>query len=194
MGAWRRTFKGFSGLLKRAYIFAICSVGLAAGPLLAAIELDKATVKGNISIQLPKNWKVTDNPGTLVTATAPQAEKDNTGAFLTSLIIAQKAGPVNMAAAQQAVMKEYPNYRVVEQPAQRVINGVQATIFGGTFTPQKSTLQLRVRFYLFSVNNQVYTVTFISLASKWAVYDATVEASVATFAIKPPASAPHAVH
>jgi hypothetical protein len=37
---------------------------------------------------------------------------------------------------------------------------------------------------MFAVNNQVYTITFTSLASKWGGYQALVEASVGTFTVK----------
>jgi hypothetical protein len=101
-----------------------------------------------------------------------------------SLFITQTAGPLNINAQQAAITKQYPNYRALEQPAARAINGMQATAFGGVFTLKNSTTQIRIRFYMFSINNQVYTITFASLASKWAAYEAAVEASVATFTVK----------
>jgi hypothetical protein len=141
------------------------------------------TVKGNISIQLPHGWRGAPAAQALIGAVAPAADKDATGQFQATLTISQAAGgQINGAAQQAQLARQYPTYRVLEPPAVRVINGMQATVFGGTLSA--NNVQLRTRQYMFSVNNQTYIITFTSLASRWGVYQLIVEASVGTFTVK----------
>ena len=146
-------------------------------------EPEQPTIKGNVSIQLPKGWPTTAAGQALIIAVAPQPDKDATGQFLATLSISQgPAGQINGAALQQQLARQYPSYRPIEPPATRVINGMQALVFGGTFTA--NNVPLRTRQYFFGVNNQVFVITFTSLASRWAAYQPIVEGSVATFTVK----------
>jgi hypothetical protein len=164
--------------------FALIALLLGIPPLTARAD-DPATptVKGNVSIQLPRGWPGAAAGQALISAVAPQTDKDNTGQFLAALTISQAAGgQINGAAQQAQLAKQYPTYRAIEPPAARVINGMQAVVFGGTLSA--NNVQLRTRQYMFGVNNQTYIITFTSLASRWAAYQAIVEASVGTFSVK----------
>jgi len=154
------------------------------GPAVAGVgvSLDVPTVKGNVSIQLPKGW-VSVGGRALLAAQAPAADKDATGQFQASLTISQDAGNnVNGAAQQAIVAKQMPGYRVMEAPTPVVIGGVPGVAFGGSF--KSGTVDLRSRQYMFAVNNQVYTITITCLSSRWAAYQGVVEASVGTFVVK----------
>jgi len=149
-----------------------------------AVELEKPTTQGNVSIQLPKGWTVNAAGGrSVVAALAPQIDKDATGQFQASLSISQDAGNKIDGAAQQALqVKQIPGYQILEKPAPITINGLVGETFGGSFKSGK--VELRTRQYMFTLNSQIYTITFTSLNSTWATYLPFVDASVATFAVK----------
>jgi hypothetical protein len=165
----------------RLFAFACLLAGTAAA---AAPDLEPATVRGSVSIQLPRGWKAPPAAGRVVlVAAAPQADNDPTGKFQASLSINQDPGNKIDGATQQALLaRQIPGYRAVEQPAPTVINGMQGVFFGGTF--KSGNVELYSRQYMFTVNNQVFTITFTSLNSLWANYKPVVEASVGTFAVK----------
>jgi hypothetical protein len=148
------------------------------------VDPQPPTVKGNISIQLPRGWPTAAAAKATVVAVAPQPDKDATGQFQATFSVSQPLeGLINPVALQQSLAKENATYRPVEQPALRVINGMQVAVFGGTFT--NNNTQLRTRFYYFAISNQLYiSITFTCLASKWEAYQPIVEASVATFGVK----------
>jgi hypothetical protein len=162
----------------------MCLAAVALGGAAPAVELGPATVKGNVSIQLPKAWAVNAGAGrTVLAALVPKADKDPTGTFQASLSITQDAGPAPNALAQQALLaRQIPGYRPVEPTLQVVINGLPGFYFGGTF--KSGNVELRSRQYMFAVNNQVYTITFTCLNSMWGNYKVGVETSVGTFAVK----------
>jgi hypothetical protein len=175
--------------LSSAMFRLLASVCLLAGVVAAARppELEPATVRGAVSIQLPLGWKAqpaANRP--LLIAAAPQTDSDTTGKFQASLSINQDAGKpidVDAAKAQQTLLeKNVPGYHVVEKPTPTVINGMQGVFFGGT--SKIGNVELFSRQYMFSVNNQVYTLTFTCLNSLWATYKPVVEASVGTFTVK----------
>jgi hypothetical protein len=167
-------------------LFAIAC--LLAGTVAAAQpDLEPATVRGPVSIQLPRGWKAPAAAGrVLLLAAAPQTDSDTTGKFQASLSINQDAGnkiDVDAAKGQQALLaRQIPGYRAVEQPTPAAINGMQGVFFGGTF--KSGNVELFSRQYMFTVNNQIFTITFTSLNSRWANYKPGVEASVGTFSVK----------
>jgi hypothetical protein len=175
-------------MLKRAYIFVPVAALLLSGAVRGPAEpgrgqaLDAPTVKGNVSIQLPKGW-VAAGGRALIAAQPAAADKDATGQYQASLLInVDVGGKVDGAAQQAALAKQMPGYRVIEPAAPVVIGGLAGVMFGGGF--KSGIVELRSRQYMFAVNNQVFTITFTSLNSKWAAYQGVVEASVGTFAVK----------
>jgi hypothetical protein len=157
---------------------------LAVSAAAAQPELEPATVRGPASIQLPRGWKALPAAGRVVLmAAAPQTDSDPTGKFQASLSINQDAGNKIDGAAQQALLaRQIPGYRAVEPPTPAAINGMQGVFFGGTF--KSGNVDLFSRQYMFTVNNQVFTITFTSLNSLWTNYRPVVEASVGTFTVK----------
>src|SRR5205085_3585990 len=108
---------------------------------------------------------------------------DASGKFQASLSISQDVGnAINADAQQKNLAKQMPGYSVVEQPTPIAVNGMQGVYFGGTF--KSGTIVLRTRQYMFTMNNQVYTLTFTSLNSVWANYKPALEAAVGTFTVK----------
>jgi hypothetical protein len=151
----------------------------------AAPESQPTTTKGAVTIQLPKGWTLNANGGgrAVLAALAPQADADASGKFQASLSISQDAGnAINADAQQKNLAKQMPGYAAVEQPTPVAVGGMQGVYFGGTF--KSGNVVLRTRQYMFTVNNQVYTITFTSLNSVWANYKPALEAAVATFTVK----------
>jgi hypothetical protein len=147
-----------------------------------AQELDRPTVKGAVSIQLPKGW-VVGNSG-LISAQVPQADKDPTGTFQATLKIDQTAGTKLDGAAQQAnVARTFGGYQAVDKPTPyTTASGLQGLTFSGTY--KVALTSLRIRHYMFLANGQIYTITFVCLNSRWAAYSGAVEASAATFNVR----------
>jgi hypothetical protein len=179
-------------MLKRAYIFATVTAMLAGavggawaggtrgGP--GGGALAPATISGNASIQLPKGWASIAEQGQIL-AKSPTVDKDSTGQYQATLTITQTVGnKVDGASQEDALAKALPGYVKVERPTPAAIGGLTGVKFGGTF--KRDNVELRSRQYMFAVNNQVFTITFTSLSSKWTTYQGLVEASAATFAVK----------
>jgi hypothetical protein len=185
-----------SRMLKRAYIFAAAAAMLAGavggawaggtrgapGGTAGGGALAPATVNGNASIQLPKGWTAVAGPS-LILAKPPTADKDATGQYQAALSVTQTVGnKVDGAVQEAALAKALTGYNPIERPAQVTIGGLTGVKFGGTF--KRDNVELRSRQYMFTANNQVFTITFTSLSSKWATYQGLVEASAATFTVK----------
>jgi hypothetical protein len=189
-------------MLRRTYIFAAAvavllgtaggvwaggtrggaGAGTRGGAAGTAGALDAPTVKGNVSLQLPKGWTDVGGP-TLIVAQPPAADKDATGQYQAALSVSQDVGnKVDGAAQQAALAKALQGYQVIEKPTPVTIGGLQGVMFGGSF--KRGGVELRSRQYMFAVNNQVFTITFTSLSSKWAGYEGLVATSVGTFAVK----------
>ena len=169
---------------RKHYFTILAAILFALAQATAWAQLAPATTKGGVSIQLPKGWVPGNSGRSLIAAKVPQPDKEGPGQFPATIIISQDAatGPVDVAAQQRRLAQEYPDYQSVEAPSSENINGNACTRFGGKFT--SNGVQLRTRQYMFSVNNQVYTVTVTCLSSRWSAYQPIVEASVATFAVK----------
>jgi hypothetical protein len=183
-------------MLKRAYIFAAVAAMLvgtvggawaggtrgAPGGAAGGGTLEAPAEKGNASIQLPKGWTEVGRSN-LIVAQPPQPDKDATGQYRATLSIEQTAGnKVDGAAMQAAQAKKEQEYRVIEPPTTVTIGGLKGVMFGGNF--KRDNVELRSRQYMFAVENQVFTITFTSLSSKWATYQGVVEASAGTFTVK----------
>ncbi len=167
-------------LLTLTALIALSAKILNADDLLA----DKPAQKDGMSIQLPKGWQLDEHAParTLLQARAPGRDKDEVGEFQAVLIISSDAGGKIDAAKQQSrVAKEYSNYKPVEEPEAVTINGLEGVKFGGTLT--LGVLKLRTRQYMLIRENRIYTLTFMSLASHWGGYAASIDAAVATFSI-----------
>lgn len=171
---------GMAALLVAAAGAAGAAVGGAAGGGVLGVP----TVKGNVSIALPKSWVVSPGGGDVVlVALAPSPDKDMTGQFQATLSISQDAGnKVDGAAVQTALGKSVTGYRAVETPTPVTINGLTGVAFGGTYKSLKG--DVRTRQYMFTVNNEIYTIVFTSLNSTWGNYQAGIQTSIATFAVK----------
>ena len=152
--------------------------------------LDPAPItKEAISLNLPKTWKEQPRevPHTLLIASPASPDTDTTGDYLPVLII--RATPrssttgnvINGDAQQTRVASEMSNYQITEKPQQLSINGLDVTTFGGTFT--QGALKLRSRQYFILANDQLYSLTLITLASAWDARIPALDASVHSFAI-----------
>ena len=111
-----------------------CTLACAAAAA-PAPELEQATVKGGVSIQLPKGWKANPGGGSSgLTAAAATADSDTTGKFQASLSIDQNAGnKIDGTAVLAFLSQKIPGFRAVEQPTAVAVNGMQGVYFGGTF-------------------------------------------------------------
>jgi hypothetical protein len=152
-------------------------------------DLEPTTVRGGVSIQLPKGWVANDAGAgasggkSILTAAAPQNDKDSTGEYQAVLTITPNAGgKVDAAAIQERLGKDPAlGYKAVEPPTTVTVNGLAGVYFGGTST--RGALKLRSRQYNFTRGNQVYIINFVCLNSRWGAYQGALEASVATFAV-----------
>jgi hypothetical protein len=172
-------------LLHRNVLLLAAILPVLGGMPLRAENLEPPVSRDSVTIRFPKGWVVNAKTGghTLMTALAPQRDKDGSGEFQASFSVAAEAGATIDGAAQQArVAKEFPDYKSVEPPAPITVNGLQGVTFGGTFTSGK--LNLRSRQYIFPLENQLCVITFTGLQSRWADYRPLVEASVATFTVR----------
>ena len=139
-------------------------------------------VKGNASIQLPRGWTEMGGPNSIM-AQPPGADRDATGQVQAVLSLSQDVGNKVDGAAQQAEIKKgLPGYVVMEEPTPLMVGGLSGVKFGGSF--KRGTVELRSEQYMFAANNQVFTITFTCLNSKWAAYQGVVEGSVGTFGVK----------
>jgi hypothetical protein len=75
------------------------------------------------------------------------------------------------------------DYKVIEPPTAVTISGVKGVMFGGSFKNGK--VDVRSRQYMFAINSQIYTITLTSLDSAWTDHQGVLEASIATFTVKP---------
>ena len=120
---------------------------------------------------------------TLIVAQPPAVDKDATGQYQAILSVSQDVGnKVDGAAQQAALAKALQGYQVIETATPVAIGGLQGVMFGGSF--KRGTVDLRSRQYMVAVNNQVFTITFTCLSSKWGTYQGVVEGSVGTFTVK----------
>jgi hypothetical protein len=152
------------------------------GPATATGRADGATIRETITMQLPRGW-AEEGGANLIVARAPGADRDSTGPYQATLSVSRDAGNQVDGAAQQAAMaKALQGYEVMEPPTAVRIGGLQGVMFGGSFKDRN--VELRCRQYMFAANNQVYTITFTCLNSKWAGYQGVVEGSVGTFGLR----------
>jgi len=167
-----------------AAILVFASTALAADDLLEPSPF----AKEGISLNLPKSWKDqphdADHP--LLVASPAASDTDTTGDYTPVLIIhatprPNSTGPINGDAQQANVAQEMTNYHITEKPQQLSINGLDAIAFGGTFT--QGALKLRSRQFFILANDQLYSLTLITLASTWDQHLPALDASVHTFTV-----------
>lgn len=162
-------------------LLALAALALLALPLQAdAPEAGVYTARG-ITIKFPISWRIeaASSSASFVIARAPDADKDDSGAFYANInITATRAGKVDGAAAQALNQKNLPNYKPVEEPAAVTINGLEGTTFGGTFS-LKST-KLRNRQYLLTTDKAGYVLTITTLETHWQKHAPTAEAAIQT--------------
>ena len=184
MQMFMRAYSWRLGMAAVLVTAAACAAGAGVGGAPGGGILGAPTVKGNVSIALPKEWTVKAGGGDVVlVALAPNADKDPTGKYQARLSISQDAGnKVDGAVAQQALTKSVPGYLVVERPMTVTVNGMQGVRFGGTC--KSANGDMRTLQYMFTVNNQIYTIVFTSLATSWNNYQAGIQTSIATFTVK----------
>ncbi len=170
-------------MLKYRYNFAVLAVALllASRGALDAQELNPASVKGNMSVQLPKGWVEEATAGnTLLVAGAPQKDKDATGEKAASLSITvtdnAKIDPAALKKELSAAARL--QIRMANRWPSSRSNGLQGVMVGGTVIKQGVVLQSRQ--YFFVQNNQRYAITFTCLKSRFAAYRETIEASIGT--------------
>ncbi len=131
----------------------------------------------------PKGWADAKDPGSVLAARAPLPDNDQTGQFQASLVVSQRPGAeINAGAQERLIAQQFAGYRQTDPPTACTLNGIKGIYFGGTFTHNNTLLHTRL--YMFSADNQLYVVTFTSLASQWPVYLPAVEGSINTIALK----------
>jgi hypothetical protein len=145
---------------------------------------EKPTTANNISIQLPKTWLPDDSKDTrpLLRARAPARDKDDTGEFQTLLwITADTGNKIDGKALQTRAAKDYTNYKPTEEPTDVTVGDLKGVKLGGTFTV--GSVKLRTRQYFLQKDDKIYTLTVMSLESKWPTYAPAIEAAIASFRI-----------
>ncbi len=152
-------------------------------------DLDALAKINGISIRLPSNWDINAGGQALLEVRPKAADKDATGEFRASLVVAKgtfNKVPPDMAtlgtALQSTMAKQETGYKVVDKPTGVTIGGLKGVKFGGTFKRGGAAVQDR-EYYLVVSGTQFYKLTFTSLASKWAGYQALAEKSIATFGL-----------
>jgi hypothetical protein len=144
--------------------------------------------KDGIAINLPKSWKEVPHESlhVLLVASPATADTDTTGEYSPVLVIRSTSHtgpntPIDGDAQQAHVAGEMPDYHITEKPRQLSINGLDAVTFGGTFS--QNALKLRSRQYFIVANDRLYTLTLITLASRWDEHLPALEAAIRTFAV-----------
>jgi hypothetical protein len=171
-------------MLKRALLTTLLLASLTLTARAEDLLEEKPTTPNNISIQLPKGWLPDESKDTrpLLKARAPARDKDDSGEFQTLLMItADEGAKIDGKAQQTRAAKDYTNYKATEEPAEVTIDGLTGVKFGGTFTV--GSVKLRTRQYMLLKDDKIYTLTFMSLESKWPTYAPAIEAAAASFRI-----------
>jgi hypothetical protein len=145
----------------------------------AAEDLAKPSARGDVSIQFPKGWVHARDDA--LAASAPAAEK-SAGEELPATI---QITEVNKPRIDPAALPAVAGYQAIEKPAPyKTASGLEGFFIGGTFKGADGST-LRSRQYVISANNKTYIITMTALNSRWDGYEKLLEASAATFSVKP---------